>query len=704
MIRKLVAWPLRHPLPAALVGLSTLAAALLLVGTFAYRAVQARRAACPTVVAVVAAYPAASAEEVEHQVTIPLEVALAGMPGLRYTRSQSLAGLSRVCLEFESGTEYHRARQEVINRLQLAPALPDGVAPQLAQVSDDGELFRYTLSGPQGEQGRDIYSPHDLKSLQTWTLAREWLRVPGVAGVASWGGAAKRYEIRLDPERLRRCSVSLRQVQDALAAGNANFGGDFLNVRGVGLIGGGRDPMQDREVQEARDPGKAAQHLRAQEALRLRELRQIVVASVNGVPVHIDDVVEGGPPAPGEGDEGVVVGSQPSAGKVGLSLSKKDAEAGTTAWTDQDDMVQGVVELRPGEDAFAAAAAVRAKAQELNRDAARLLPGVQIDSFPGSASPAERKGRALWVCGTFPDHLSPEKVWDQVRSVRATLRGHAEVDAVVSQTGRPDDDASPSELREVEFLLLLKPPGEWPRPPGGGRPRTAAELARELWTQLSQRHPGVEWTAAEDRRDPLVGPFSPLAGEQVVKIFGPELEELERLAEQVRAVLGSVEGVEQVRVFRTRGDVPADLRIDREKCSLHGISLADVRDVILLAAGGKSVGKVVEGEKTFDITLCWPRRFRLGTADSLDLAVDSGRGERVPLKDLIVPAAGEERPAGGVRPRPRGPARIYREQGVRMVAVTFRAVGRKPGQAAQEAQAKAAPFFRAPYRPDWGSN
>src|SRR5262249_38216772 len=164
--------------------------------------------------------------------------------------------------------------------------------PKISPASPIGEIYRYTLSSPKDAHGQDIYSLGDLKSLQDWTLQREFLRVPGIAGVTSSGGVVKRYEVHPDPERLKRYGVSLAQLQKALAESNATVGGDILVqgqtvqvVRGVGLIGGGQDPLQI--AMGMKDARKAAAFLRAQEARRIDEIRQVVIASVNNVPICV---------------------------------------------------------------------------------------------------------------------------------------------------------------------------------------------------------------------------------------------------------------------------------------------------------------------------------------------------------------------------------------------------------------------------------
>src|SRR5205809_1353836 len=137
MIRKLLAWSLDNPLIVVLL-------ALTLVGVggyaFVHVNVEAYPDPAPAIIEVVAQFPGASAEEVERQVTIPLEIALAGMPGLKYTRSKSLFGLSHLRNQFDYGVDYYGARQEVINRLQFVQDLPDGVRPQISPMTPTGEL------------------------------------------------------------------------------------------------------------------------------------------------------------------------------------------------------------------------------------------------------------------------------------------------------------------------------------------------------------------------------------------------------------------------------------------------------------------------------------------------------------------------------------------------------------------------------------
>ena len=397
MVGKLVAWALDNALIVVLL-------AIVLVGGGVYCFlkvnVEAYPDPAPAIIEVVAQFPGASAEEVERQVTIPLEVTLAGIPGLKYTRTKSLFGLAHLRNQIEYGTDYDKARQEVINRLQFTQQLPAGVTPQLSPETPTGEIFRYTLRSPKDASGKDVYTLSDLKALQDWVLEREFRRIPRIIDVSSSGGTVKRYEIHPDPDRLRRYGVTLQQLQNALSNSNANVGGDYviqgdiaLNVRSVGLLGGGEDPVL--KVLGMHDPIAASSKLRAEELRRIQQIRQLVVTSVNNMPIRIEHLVEGGPISTGEqpGVRGVVVGHQTRLGQVGLSKRPDNYASPTTIhrvvdgagklqWRDENDKVQCIVLLRKGEDSLPALKDVEKRVAELNdADSGKMLPGVKIEPY-----------------------------------------------------------------------------------------------------------------------------------------------------------------------------------------------------------------------------------------------------------------------------------------------------------------------------------
>jgi cobalt-zinc-cadmium resistance protein CzcA len=402
MVRAIIQWAVNNPLvvllvTAAWIAIGVYCSPLPVVG---HLNVEAYPDPAPAIVEVVTQYPGASAEEVERQVSVPLEVAFAGMPGLTMTRSKSLFGLSHIRNQFEYGYDFWKCRQEVINRLSiLTQPLPAGVVPQISPQNPIGEIYRYTLRSPKDRYGNDIYTLNDLKALQDWVLEREFRRVPHIMDVTSTGGTVKRYEIHPDPDRLKRYGITLQQLQAALTNSNQNVGADLmkqgdivLNVRSVGLYGGGLDPVE--QVLDLKDPVVAAARLRAEENRRLHEIRQIVIASVNNRPVRIDHIVEGGPLSPGEpvGERGVVVGHQTRLGRVSLSkpaelqevtgLHSVADETKTGVWRDEDDKIQCIVLLRSGDQTIPAVQAVKEKVKELNDpEYGRMLPGVQIEPY-----------------------------------------------------------------------------------------------------------------------------------------------------------------------------------------------------------------------------------------------------------------------------------------------------------------------------------
>ncbi len=397
MVRAIIQWSVNNPFIVILLVIGWATA-----GAFAFMNVnvEAYPDPAPAIVEVVAQYPGASAEEVERQVSVPLEVAFAGMPGLTMTRSKSLFGLAHIRNQFEYGHNFWDCRQEVINRLTiLSQPLPQGVVPQISPQNPIGEIYRYTLKSPKDRYGNDVYNLNDLKGLQDWVLEREFRRVPHVMDVSSTGGTIKRYEVHPDPDRLKRYGVTLNQLQAALSTSNQNVGADLmtqghivLNVRSVGLYGGGLDPVE--QVMGLKDPRQAAAILRQEEQRRIHEIRQIVIASVNNRPVKIDHVVVGGPISPGDpvGEQGVVVGHQTRLGRVSLSKPAEtqavtgvhgDSENNSNrSWRDEDDKVQCIVLLRSGDQTIPAVEAVKAKVAELNDpEHGRMLPGVQIEPY-----------------------------------------------------------------------------------------------------------------------------------------------------------------------------------------------------------------------------------------------------------------------------------------------------------------------------------
>src|SRR5215472_16656500 len=215
----------------------SLSVVLLLAGLYAFHVlnIEAYPDPSPPTIEVIAQNPGWSAEEMERQITVPIETQLNGMPGLDHLRSISLFGLTDVKCYFKYDTNYNFDRQEVLNRLQ-GVQLPPGVQPQLSPWSAIGEIYRYQLVG-------EGYSLMDLKVAEDWVLERQFKQVPGVIDVVSFGGPTKEFHVDLDPNKLVSFNISVPQVMAALANSNSNVGANYLelgvqsfNVRGIGLF------------------------------------------------------------------------------------------------------------------------------------------------------------------------------------------------------------------------------------------------------------------------------------------------------------------------------------------------------------------------------------------------------------------------------------------------------------------------------------
>jgi heavy metal efflux system protein len=394
MVRKLIGWALDNPLVVILLSIFL---AMIGVHSFLNVNVEAYPDPAPAIVEVIALFPGASAAEVERQVTIPLEVTFAGMPGLKKVNSKSLFGLSDLKMTWHYGNEYsyQTARQEVINRMStISQPLPDGVTPAISPMSPTGEIFRYVLKAPKDPKGHDIYALSDIKAMQDWVLEREFRRVQRIVDLTSFGGMVRRYEVQPDPDRLRRYGITLSQLQTTLTNSNATVGGDYINpgqtamtVRSVGLFGAALDPVN--KVLGLKSPYAAAAILRDEELRRIREIRALVITSVNNQPIRVEDVVEGGRLAPGEmpGVRGVVINNQTRLGRVGYFSADHERPPGSTksladVGHDDDDRVTCIVLLRKGEDTLPALKDVAAKVKQINDPTSgRLLPGTQIEPY-----------------------------------------------------------------------------------------------------------------------------------------------------------------------------------------------------------------------------------------------------------------------------------------------------------------------------------
>jgi len=268
MIRNLLIFSLKNRWAVILMG-----AALMGIGywCFTMLKIEAYPDIADTNVIIVAQYPGRAAEEVEQQVTIPIERALQNTPNVLDRRSRTIFGLSVVQLTFKDGTDDYFARQQVNERIATAE-LPDGVSPELAPLTTAvGEILRYVVEAPPS------YTPTDIRDLQDWVIKPYLLQVPGIADITTFGGPLKEYHILTSPDKLRKYGLSMEDVIDAVQKNNRNTGGNII-ARG--------------------EQGFAVRSLGAVKTES--DIENIVLTESNGMAVFLRDVgtVEIAPPPP----------------------------------------------------------------------------------------------------------------------------------------------------------------------------------------------------------------------------------------------------------------------------------------------------------------------------------------------------------------------------------------------------------------------
>ncbi len=314
-----------------------LAAILLLVWgaiSFANLPIEAYPDVANNYVNIITQWPGRAAEEVEQQVTIPIEIAMNGIPHLTSLRSKSVFGLSSVTLIFDDDSANDWNRQKALERLS-AVTLPDNIQAQMGtDWSPVGQIFWYTLvsSNPK-------YDVMDLKSLEDWVLEKQFRSVPNVVDVSSFGGPTKEYQIRMDPEKLISYGLSIGQIEQQLQNNNVNAGGSFIeeglqqiNVRELGLFN------------------------------HVEDISMTLIKSQNGTPLRISDIAQ------------VQQGPKIRLGKIGKAIHRVDGKV-----LDNDDTIEGIVLLRKGAESEATLNGIHAKVKELNEQI--LPPGVKIVPF-----------------------------------------------------------------------------------------------------------------------------------------------------------------------------------------------------------------------------------------------------------------------------------------------------------------------------------
>ncbi len=327
MIRKLLSFSLNQRLATITIVVCFIAAGI-------YSWIELKKEAYPDVgdtqVEVITTYPGQAAQDVEQQVTLPIERVLNGVPRVINRRSKTIFGLSVIDLTFEDGTDDYFARQQVLEKLNDA-VLPPGVNPSLGPLTGPvDEIFRYVI------ESNVNYTPMQLRTLQDWEIIPRFLQVPGVADVVNFGGLVQQYHVITSPEKLFRYNLTLQNVIDAIQANNINTGGNIIRrgeqgfvVRGIGAIRTKND------------------------------IENIVLKADNGIPIYIKDVAS------------VEEYPKPPTGILGYTLRPNDSTK-----IDVNSGVQGLVAMRRGENPSEVIKALKEKVKDINEN---VLPeGVHL--------------------------------------------------------------------------------------------------------------------------------------------------------------------------------------------------------------------------------------------------------------------------------------------------------------------------------------
>src|ERR1700726_1559280 len=331
MIRRVVDFALNNRLLVLALALILFAGGIV---SFKRLPVEAYPDVADNYVEVITQWPGISAEQIEQQVTIPLEIVMNGIPHVVHLRSFSLFGLSDLKLIFDDEEQNAWDRERVLERLSQV-TLPTGVVPQMGtDWSPVGQIYFFTLRSTNPQ-----YDVMELKSIEAWVVEKNFKAVPNIVDVSSFGGPTREYQVRVDPNKLVAYGLSLAQVEPQLTNNKTNAGGSFIqeglqqiNVRSVGLVD------------------------------RVHDIEQTVITTKNGTPLRVKDIA--------------VVSQGP---KIRLGQFAKAIHHENGKIIDNDDVVSGIVLLRKGATAETALEGIHQKVEELNNHI--LPPGVKIVPF-----------------------------------------------------------------------------------------------------------------------------------------------------------------------------------------------------------------------------------------------------------------------------------------------------------------------------------
>jgi heavy metal efflux system protein len=317
-----------------------------------------------------------------------------------------------------------------------------------------------------------------------------------------------------------------------------------------------------------------------------------------------------------------------------------------------------------------------------------LVAGLLATQLGSEFLPALEEGN-YWIRASLPPSMTLDSGTEATRKMREILLSHPEVVTVTSQHGRPDNGSDPSPFSNVELFAPLKPFEDWPH--GLTKEKLTAMLQREMQAAL----PGVTFNFSQNIQDNIEEAISGVKGANSVKIIGPNLAVLEDLARQVEAQMAQVRGVEDLGIFHVLGQPNLDIKIDRARAARYGLNSGDVNTVIQAAMGGAVASQVLEGDRSFNLTVRLAPQFRSSIDAIGDIKVgyqtSSGANAYIPLRELATMSLDT------------GASYIYHERTRRDIPVKFSVRGRDLGSTVAEVQERIARNIKVPsgYRIDW---
>src|SRR5881296_363659 len=749
----------------------------------------------PPTIEIIAQNAGWSAEEMERQITIPLETQLNGMPGLDHIRSISLFGLTDIKCYFRYETDYNFDRQEVLNRLQMAE-LPAGVEPQLSPTSAVGEIYRYQLVGdgqslmdlkvaqsnsnvganyleigaqsynvrgiglfkdtedianvavaakngtpiyvkqlgevtigakvPLGKVGKDEQSDivqgvvlmrRGEKSLPTLERVRQKVQALN-NGILPKGMRIVPYYDRTNLINITTHTVTHTLLEGMILVGFIllAFLGDLraslvvalsiplsllftfvmMVIRGesanlismgaidFGIIVDASVVMVENIYRHLSEPNPYRHNVRRTTVLAAQEVTKpiffssaIIVAAF--LPLFTMSGVEGKVFGPMALTYGFAL-----TGALLLALTFSPVMASMVLKPQSEEHETLVVRgIRRVYSRFLAGALSRPWTTVMIAVIALTITLSTLPFIGGEFMPKLEEGN-LWVRAMMPNTVSFSYARQLADQMRLTFKKYPEVTDVVSQLGRPEDGTDPTSYFNCEFFVNLKPREYWRA--GVDKP----ELVRQIEAELRQI-PGVNYNFSQTIQDNVEEAMSGVKGENSIKLFGSNLEDLESTANRLAKVMGTVQGVADLSVLTELGQPNLLVRIDRERAARYGVLPGDVNGIVQATIGGQAVTQVLDGERRFDVVVRFLPQYRNNLDTISNIPVSMPDGGRIPLKQVAEIV------------KQTGASFIYREDNGRYIPIKFSVRGRDLQSTIAEAERKIADQIKLPagYHYEW---